>query len=153
MRRVFLNNCIAFMMKVHSFSPALIQLEAVVNRIFKYESLIKSNFYDFICAQKPLNLLGLHTPTCWRTHGGVVHVVIEWLLMALRVNLCLVGSSGCLRGHLIKGNEMSRGPFFSLQLLSCHAHSFVSLARRKKGVGSVHRGWSRQKRPLFWYTC
>lgn len=59
-------------------------------------------------------------------------MLIEWLLMALRVNLCLVGSSGCLRGHLIKGNEMSQGPFFSLQLLSCHAHSFASLARRKR---------------------
>lgn len=40
------------------------------------------------------------------THAAL-HMLIEWLLMALRVNLCLVGSSGCLRGHVIKGNETS----------------------------------------------
>lgn len=53
--------------------------------------------------------------SCWEKHTHSLSrlsesvLLIEWLLMTLRVNLCLAGSSGCLRGRLIKGNETSWG--------------------------------------------
>lgn len=67
-------------------------------------------------------------------------MLIEWLLMPLGVNLCLVASSGCLRGHLIKGNETWRG-LFQPTVTELHAHSFASLARWKR-TGPVHSGSS-----------
>lgn len=82
-------------------------------------------------SRKPLNLLGLHTSIRQHTHRRALHMLIEWLLMALKVNLCLAGSSGCLRGHLIKGNETSRG-LFQPTVTELHAHSFASLAQWKK---------------------
>lgn len=91
-------------------------------------------------SRKPFNLLGVHASTGWRTC-----MLIEWLLMPLRVNLCLVASSGCLRGHLIKGNETWRG-LFQPTVTELHAHSFASLARWTR-TGPVHSGSSWQKGP------
>lgn len=78
-------------------------------------------------------------------------MLIEWLLMALRVNLCLVGSSGCLRGHLIKGNETSRGLFSARSHRAARTFLRVSCSVEKD---PTRPQWLvLTKRPLFWYTC
>lgn len=89
------------------------------------------------------------------THAGVIQSC--WLSGCWRcwgVNLYLVALSGCLRGRLIKGNEMLWGLFSTDSYWT--VHSFMSPAQ---GVGTTlpHSGsWlnkARQTGPLSWYTC
>lgn len=85
--------------------------------------------------------------------------LIEWPLMTPRVNLCLAGSSGCLRGRLIKGNETSWGLSLSRSLARCLTDSHWSpLARippclRHGGYERPLTGHRRTRRPLCRYTC
>lgn len=62
--------------------------------------------------------------------------MIEWLLMILRVNLYLVGSSGCLWGHLIKGNETLQG-FFSTDIYWAK-HTFLHVSCMLDRNSAVH---------------
>lgn len=96
------------------------------------------------CAARQVNYYcvishNLRALSCWGKHTHSLSrlselvLLIEWLLMTQRVNLCLAGSSGCLRGRLIKGNETSWGlslsRSFSRQTVTdLHSYAFLRVS-------------------------